>query len=261
MTLCLDAAERNEFLAAVAGLVAEAGEQIRLVLTVRSDFEAQFRGGPLGALWEGARFPIRRLEQDDYREIITAPASTRAVFFESSELVEDLVNEVNQMPGGLPLLSFTLSEMYLHYVERCGDDRILTRADYDAVGVGGGIAATLAWTDCTRRELGGEARGRERLEHRTLRASDAADGVHRGRIMARRRVPRDELVYPSDEENRRVEAVLEKLTSARARGSLTGTPKGSPVVEASTRCVGERVGSAVAVRPVRNRNSWPCGGC
>ncbi len=45
------------------------------------------------------------------------------------------------MPGALPLLSFTLSELYLSYVKRDGNDRKLTEADYDDLG---GVAVVAA---------------------------------------------------------------------------------------------------------------------
>lgn len=213
VTLCPDDIERNAFLTAVAELVRKAGERVRVILTVRSDFEGQFRGELLGTWWDNARFLIPALNQDDYREIITAPASTRAVFFESSDLVEDLVNEVVQMPGGLPLLSFTLSEMYLHYVERSGDDRCLTRSDYDAVG---GVVMSLRnrMDRLYDEELGAGTR-QETLEQQTLRRVMLRMVSMEGGMLARRRVPRDELVYPSEDENVRVSAVLGKMIAAR----------------------------------------------
>ena len=58
----------------------------------------------------------------------------RVLYFEPPELVDKLINEVVQMPGALPLLSFTLSEMYLRYVRSGRDDRSLRQEDYDALG-------------------------------------------------------------------------------------------------------------------------------
>ncbi len=41
-----------------------------------------------------------------------------------------LIYEVIQTPGAMPLLSFTLSELYIRYIERRADDRCLTAEDY-----------------------------------------------------------------------------------------------------------------------------------
>jgi WD40 repeat protein len=208
ITQCMDAGERAAFLAAVAGLVGEAGDRIRVVVTVRTDFEGQFRDSPLGAVWRAARFPVLPLTQDDYREVITAPAAHRAIFFDPAGLVEKLINDVVQMPGGLPLLSFTLSEMYLSYLKRSGDDRCLTWADYEAVG---GVVVSLRnrVERLYKEELATDAE-RETLKRVMLRMVSVEGGA-----LARRRVPVVELVYESEEENRRVSGVLERLTAAR----------------------------------------------
>ena len=63
------------------------------------------------------------MTQDELRRVIEGPAAVKAIRFESPELVDTLVNEVVNMPGALPLLSFALSQMYLNYLHRHGDDR------------------------------------------------------------------------------------------------------------------------------------------
>jgi WD40 repeat protein len=231
VTQCLDAAERAAFLAAIAILVTEAGSRFRVVVTVRTDFEGQFRDTLIGAIWRGAQFPIPQLGQDGYREIVINPAAHRALFFDPPELVEKLINEVVQMPGGLPLLSFTLSEMYSSYLKRSGDDRCLTWADYEAVG---GVVVSLR--NRVERLYKTELKANERELAVTVETDESAPLNKEGqekeeqlslkRVMlrmvsvesgalTRRRVPVSELVFQSEEENRRVAEVLEKLTTAR----------------------------------------------
>lgn len=41
-----------------------------------------------------------------------------------------LISEVIQTPGAMPLLSFTLSELYIRYIERRADGRCLAAEDY-----------------------------------------------------------------------------------------------------------------------------------
>ena len=40
------------------------------------------------------------------------------MYFEPHSLVDRLIDEVAQMPGALPLLSFALSELYLKYLQK-----------------------------------------------------------------------------------------------------------------------------------------------
>ena len=68
-----------------------------------------------------------------------------ALYFEPANLVDRLIDEVGQMPGALPLLSFTLSEFYIKLVQkwRVGEssDRALTiDAEFDKEG---GVAGSL----------------------------------------------------------------------------------------------------------------------
>jgi hypothetical protein len=205
-TLPFDAEARGAFLDALARLACQSGR--RLVLAVRSDYEGQFRSGPLGPGWEVARFSVPLPSQDDYREMICAPAATRALFFDPPELVDELINDVVQMPGGLPLLSFALSEMVRSYLARRADDRCLARRDHDAVG---GVVASL----------------RQRVEHlysEELSCDRARRALRRvmlrmvsleGGELARRRVPRTELVYSFDSDTRAAADVVSRLESAR----------------------------------------------
>jgi hypothetical protein len=84
----------------------------------------------------------------------------------------------------------------------------LTWADYEAIG---GVVVSL-WNRVERlynEELADDAE-RETLKHVMLRMVSVESGT-----VDRRRVPMRELVYESEEENRRVAGVLEKLTVAR----------------------------------------------
>lgn len=84
--------------------------QFHLVVTLRSDFETRFLDSALTPYWSKARFPVRPMVSSELREAIERPASERALYFDPPYLVDRLMDEVGQMPGALPLLSFTLSE-------------------------------------------------------------------------------------------------------------------------------------------------------
>ena len=54
--------------------------------------------------------------------------------------MDELINEVVQTPGALPLLSFTQSELYRMLIDRHDDSRAMTGADYRSLG---GVAGSL----------------------------------------------------------------------------------------------------------------------
>jgi len=133
-TMCREPAARDAFLSGLARDLDAAEGRWRLLITARSDFGPQLAGCPLGARLDRARFVVPAFETDELRDIITGPAQVRVLYFEPPELVEALVNEVVGVPGALPLLSFTLSELYRAYIAREADDRALLQEDYDALG-------------------------------------------------------------------------------------------------------------------------------
>lgn len=142
ITLCSDQDARNDFIQQLARAVDTAPDRFRLIVTVRSDFEPQFADSAFfGDRWsDKSRFIVPPLSQDELREIIEHPASVRVLYFKPRELVDKLINEVVQTPGALPLLSFTLSELYMKYLQRNCDDRSLTLEDYNKLG---GVAGSL----------------------------------------------------------------------------------------------------------------------
>jgi len=135
VTLRRNDEEHELFLTLLARAIRTHPEWMRVVLTLRSDFEPQFAESSLAALWaSSARYVVPPLSQDELRQVIEGPASERVLYFEPYELVEELINEVVQTPGALPLLSFTLSELYLKYLEGRRDNRALTMEDYRELG-------------------------------------------------------------------------------------------------------------------------------
>ncbi|MEZ5460292.1 caspase family protein [Dokdonella sp.] len=199
-------ATRVEVLDLLARLVAQFPEQFRLVLTLRSDFEPQFDRSALGSDWNQARYVVPPMTQDEVRSVIERPALQRVMYFKPSELVEDLINEVIQTPGGLPLLSFALSEMYIHYVNRRSDDRALEKIDFDAVG--GVVGALRTRADAEFEAL--DATQKETMRRLLLRMV-AVEGGN----VARQRVPGPDLEYQDAAETGRCREIVGRLTRAR----------------------------------------------
>ncbi|HEX7312945.1 MAG TPA: caspase family protein [Pyrinomonadaceae bacterium] len=207
VTLCKDEGEREHFLSLLDETLKTHPRQFRLVMTVRADFEPQFASSAFGGLWQTSRFVVPPMTQDELRETIEGPASAAVIYFDPPQLVDRLINEVVQMPGALPLLSFTLSEMYFGYLRRRGDDRALNESDYKALG---GVAGALRRRASDEFESLPDAAHRDTMRRLLLRMVALEGGE-----TARRRVPREELIYLGAEENGRVAAVVRRLSEAR----------------------------------------------
>ena len=229
--------EWQEFLEVLRIAIADHPQTLRLLLTLRSDFEPRFLTSTLEPHWKDARFPVRAMTSDELRQAIENPALKQALYFEElkdekgntiGNLVSKLVDEVGQMPGALPLLSFTLSELYVSLYRRWqvdrSTDRTLRFADYDALGgVAGALtlratkeyARLLQDKDPSNDYRGGfgveEGRAYQATMQRVMLRMVAIEGG----LVVRRRVPESELVYPSDKENERVKQVSDRLVYAR----------------------------------------------
>ena len=231
ITLCRDQQERKIFLEVLAEAIATHPTQLHLVLTLRSDFEPQFRNTALETDWQGARFVVPAMTRDELRQAIEAPASARVMVFDPHELVDQLIDEVANMPGALPLLSFALSELYLNYLKRQKDarekgetlDRAMTQADYEAMG---GVTQSL--TQRAEHEYEQLIKVDPAYEH-TIR-NVMLRMVSIGGELARRRVPLSELDYPDAEENGRVKEAIKQFEDARLLTPDTD-PEGKPYKE------------------------------
>jgi len=235
ITLCRDEDKRNEFLIVLTNLLVAQPEYLHIIVTLRSDFEPQFVNSPLIShhLPFATRFIIPLMSQVELREVIEGPASVRVIFFNPPTLIEDLIEEVGQTPGALPLLSFTLEQLYLKYLRRQEEaqrsgvtvERALMQADYAALG--GVIGSLRTRADEEYHRLPDDTH-RATMQRVILRMVSVEAGE-----LARRRVPLSELVYPSKEENTRVEEVIQRLVNARlvVRGSAVADSEANVYVE------------------------------
>ncbi|NES44091.1 caspase family protein, partial [Moorena sp. SIO2C4] len=231
ITLCQDEQERQEFFQQILAAIHGYREQLRVVLSLRSDFEPQIRDAgltlapevlnQLGSTvlknrWQSGRFIVPAMTRGELREAIEKPAQARVMYFQPHELVDKLIDEVADMPGALPLLSFALSELYLKYLRR------QRQAQY------GGITIDRALTQADYMELGGVMRSlTQRADeeyHLLVQENPAYDQVIRhvmlrmvalgGGELARRQVPLWELEYPP-QKNDLVKEVIERFSTAR----------------------------------------------
>ena len=97
---------------AIAGLAVRS-PSLRVLATARSDFLSRLATLPgLGDELGRGLYLLRPLKADHIREVIVRPAAARGVAYESEDLVETLVAQTEHAPGGLPLLQFTLAELW-----------------------------------------------------------------------------------------------------------------------------------------------------
>jgi DNA-binding SARP family transcriptional activator/WD40 repeat protein len=178
-TACPDEYERTAFADALTTYVRDRRGTVVLV-AVRADFYGRCTEYPeLSRLLGASHVLVGPMRRDELRRAIELPARHAGLEVEP-ELVDALLADVEGEPGGLPLLSTALVELWQHR-----DGRRLPTAAYEHAGGVRGAVARLAERayerlDPERRRL---ARGI------LLRLAGESDGG----AVVRRRVPLDEL--------------------------------------------------------------------
>lgn len=209
VTICSQSHDREHFQKLLRIALLGHPEIFRVVITLRVDFEAQFQIKGWTPSWISSRFLVPSMTQNELRRVIEGPAAERTLFFEPHTLVDHLINEVIQMPGALPLLSFTLSELYLQYLVRRDGSRSLTWRDYKDIG---GVTGSI-----TRRAT---------QEYNALVDLDPSQTTTIPQVMmrmisveggepVRRRVLKSDLVYPNQLKTARVVDVIRRYSDAR----------------------------------------------
>lgn len=208
ITLC-QASERELFLKLLKQMLDKA-ENLQLVLTVRADFEVHFRGSStstnesknetssdLSQYWDAknARLYVDKMSKHELKKVIERPAALLYVDFESDELVDHLIEQVNGMPGALPLLSLTLDELY----QKAKDtpDKKITKEHYKELG-----SVVKVVTDIANREYNalstkeGEAQSAGQIQQEMVRLLMLRMVSLQGGQLAKRPVHSSELEYP-----------------------------------------------------------------
>ena len=183
-TACADPGARAEFVDALVRLAADSA-RAAVMVAVRSDFYGRFGAYPeLTRLLGAGHVLVGAMRRDELRRAIELPAERAGLTIEQA-LVETLVADVADAPGGLPLLSAALLELW----QRREGRRLRLEAYEQHGGVRGAVA-----------RLAEAAYGRlpepERVVARAvlLRLAASEEGA-----AVRRRVPRDE--FEPDAEN------------------------------------------------------------
>ena len=198
-TLCTDGHERDAFVGAITEAATRSPERILFVLTIRDDFYghcAPYR--ELTELLIANHVLVPPMTTEELRRAIELPAR-RAGLRVESDLADALVEEVGEEPGGLPLLSAVLVELW-----QARDDGWLRMDAYERTGGVRGAVARLA--EASYHQLTDEER--EVARRIFLRLS----GVGEGEVVTRRRVQLSEFDVDTDHV---VADVLARLTRDR----------------------------------------------
>jgi WD40 repeat protein len=111
-TTTLDADERDAFVEALVRMATEDHERVIAVLTIRADFYGSCAGYPkLAGLLAANHVLVAPMSADEFRRAVELPARRVGLRVESA-LSHALVDEVTDEPGGLPLFSTTLFELW-----------------------------------------------------------------------------------------------------------------------------------------------------
>ena len=194
-TSCRDEAERAAF---VDELVAQARDPARralVLVAVRADFYGRCAAYPgLSRLIGADHVLVGPMRRDELRRAIESPAR-RAGLTVDSDVVDALIADVEGEPGGLPLLSTALVELWQRR-----DGRRLRMSAYEQTGGVRGAIARLAESAYARLEPA----QREIARRILLRLA----GQGEGESAVRRRVELAELDTERDERVAEVLAVL-----------------------------------------------------
>ena len=194
--------DRNRFIAALRAHI-DAG--LKVIVTVRSDFEPQFQTDDWQQ-WKDGRFIVPPFTIEDLTEVIVKPTVQEVLEFDDPDLVDQILQEVVQAPGALPLLSFTMSELYEMYVNSGRNDRMLTAADYKTLG--GVIGSLRKKADSIYTSL--DSAHQNSMRNFMLRMVSIGSGEFAGK-----RVLKTNLIYKNPDETKRIDDVVRQMDDAR----------------------------------------------
>jgi hypothetical protein len=124
-TLTADEETRRRFLAGLTALASDPHSPARVLVTLRADFlDHPLRYPEFGELVRTGMVAVAAPSEDELAEAIERPAQRVGVRFEPG-LVTQIVADVRDQPGALPLLQYALTELF---ARSGGVRRLSTRA-------------------------------------------------------------------------------------------------------------------------------------
>jgi WD40 repeat protein/energy-coupling factor transporter ATP-binding protein EcfA2 len=194
--------ERQQLIDLLVAAAAETNASVTVILTLRADFFDRVLVHPvLSTMISRHNYLLRPMTTAELRESVEKPAALAGLILESG-LVEEILLDLGDEPGSLPLLQFTLDQLY---EQREG--RRLTLAAYKKIG---GVRGALAQHAETTYNLLRSDEHRAVAQIMFLRLVEVgANGE-----IARRRITRDELTLPDPEASAMMDHVSAEFVDA-----------------------------------------------
>ncbi len=113
-TVCEDEVERQRFFECLLGALEQAGQKLCLILGMRADFfskcvEQEYAG--LAGKIQANLVAVGSMSQQELEQAVVEPAKLVGLEIEQ-ELVTQILTDVKSSPGSLPLLQYTLTELW-----------------------------------------------------------------------------------------------------------------------------------------------------
>jgi len=134
-TLVQDRSERSNFLDALARSMDDPKLPFRVLITLRADFyDRPLQHPAFGQMVQTSSEVVLPLSSSELERAICGPAERIGLSIESA-LMARIIQEISSQPGALPLLQYTLTELFEH---RQGN-----RLTQDAYEASGGVLGAL----------------------------------------------------------------------------------------------------------------------
>ena len=180
ISLVTDDAVRNHFLDSLLTAVSGEHSSLLVVCTLRADFlRPQLSYPDFGELVRAGLEEVTPLTRNELETAIRRPAEEAGVQLERG-LATEIASDVMNQPGALPLLQYTLTELF-----DGSDGRVLTHSTYSSIG--GVLGALGRRSDDVYEGL--DAKSRVAARRMFLRLVTLGEGT----VDARHRVPHAEL--------------------------------------------------------------------
>jgi len=138
-TLTADRAQQQQFIDLLLTASQSTALQCHVLITLRADFTAQATAyRPLADALQQGSFILGPMTRSELTQAIIEPARLQGITIEPG-LVTRLLDDVGNEPGNLPLLSFTLAQLW-----QKTEQHQLTHATYDELGQVAGAVAQYA---------------------------------------------------------------------------------------------------------------------
>ena len=209
-TRCENPEEREHFFACLMGALSDVDNKLCLIIAMRADFivkcmEQKYSG--LARLIDQQMVSVLPMEVDELRAAICKPAEQVNLNVEPA-LVTEILNDIEGAPGSLPLLQYTLKELWNQR-----QDNQLTLASYQNLG---GIQGTLDQRATAIFNSFDEAE-QQTVQHIFQQLTQLGEGTED----TRRRVFQADLEAEPKHPAQRVQQVIERLSSPENRLIVT----------------------------------------